>query len=130
LVINILSNYKILIYHTMKLISFLLILSLTACNEHVESSKMPIVISKEDSIKNTLIGRWGGLGESNPVWEIRKDSIYYFQHSRAYFYKILNHDLIIDFRETQAKFLNINVIKDTLFFSDEQGYLTKAYRFK
>jgi len=127
-VFHILFNYKYLFI--LKYISFLLILSFAACNENTESSQKPIVTSQEDSIKNTLTGRWGGLGESSPVWEIRNDSIYFFEHLRAYPYKMVNHDLIINQLTHEVKLGNIYVIKDTLFFLDERGVLIKGYRFK
>lgn len=76
------------------------------------------------------MGQWGGLKEDSPIWEIRRDSIYYFQHSKAYPYKIVNRDLIINFPESRAILKNISVISDTLFFSGEEGLQIRAYRFK
>lgn len=82
----------------------------------------------EDSLKATLIGQWGDL--DNPAWDIRIDSIYYFEESTAYPYKIVNNDLIIDYSKSFTVLRNIYVTKDTLFFLDDQGILTKGYRFK
>ncbi len=77
-----------------------------------------------------FIGRWGGLGEKIPVWEINKDSIFYFERSTYYHYKLNNNNMEIDFPEGKGTLKNIRVIKDTLFFLDEGGEIVYAYRFK
>ncbi len=77
-----------------------------------------------------ILGKWGGLGEASPVWDIRKDSIYYFQHSKAYAYKVINKNIIIQFENSSAVLKNIKVNNDTLFFTDDAGIFVKGYRFK
>lgn len=81
-------------------------------------------------IENNLIGKWGGLDEKTPVWDIRKDSIYYFQHLKVYSYEIINKNMIINFGNSSTVLKNIHVKKDTLFFVDDAGLLIKGYRFK
>ena len=72
----------------------------------------------------------GGSSDSFPVWEIRKDSIYYFEHSRAYPYKIVGHNIIISLPENQVKLENIHIIKDTFFFTLHLGVEVQTIRFK
>ncbi len=112
----------------MKFIYLILILFLVSCNENIKTQPK---ISFEDSITATLIGKWGGQGEKDPVWEIRKDSVYYFEHLRAYPYELKNHDLIINLsNNNQVKLENTHVIVDTLFFISHLGLTTRAVRFK
>jgi hypothetical protein len=83
-----------------------------------------------DSLKKNLIGKWGGLHESMPVWNIKMDSIYYYDRAKNYSYKIINNDLIINIPGSKGVLKNIFVIKDTIFFLDEQGNQVRGYRFK
>lgn len=83
-----------------------------------------------DSLKNSLLGKWGGLGENEPVWEIKKDSIYYYEEGKSYYYFILRGDFIIKRLNSSVALKNIHVYKDTLFFLDDQGLTIKGYRFK
>ncbi len=103
-----------------------------SCND-VEDRHNPInkkVTESQNETESKIIGKWGGLGEESPVWDIRKDSIYYFQHSKAYAYKILNKNMHINFGNTSTILKNINVKSDTLFFIDDVGLLIKGYRFR
>ncbi|MDN3655545.1 hypothetical protein QWZ08_07905 [Ferruginibacter paludis] len=115
----------------MKLVYLISILFFSSC---IENGKQNQKISFEDSVNNTLIGKWGGASDSRPVWEIRKDSIYYFEHSKAYSYKIVGDDMIINLPENQAKFENIHVIRnpirDTLLFFKQPGLTVQAVRYK
>lgn len=105
---------------------FSVILLFSSCTEQIKPTRK---ISVEDSLISTLIGRWGGSGDSLPVWEIRRDSIYYFQHSRAYSYRIVDRDMIISLLENQGKLGRIHVRKDTLFFLLHPGVEAHAIRF-
>ena len=111
----------------MKPIYSILILFLASCDEHIKPIQK---ISFEDSLINTLIGKWEGSSGTLPAWEIRKDSIYFFEHSKSYAYKIVNKDMIIDFPDYKVKFENIQVIKDTLLFIKRPGWTVQAIRFK
>lgn len=106
-------------------------LLLMSCNLNQNSTQEePSKFSCIDSLKVNLLGQWGGLKEDSPVWDIRKDSIYYFERSAAYPYRILDHNMIIDLPGSKGILKNISVVKDTMYFLDEQGGLIKGYRFK
>ena len=83
----------------------------------------------DDSLKIKLIGIWGGLGEESPVWDIRHDSIYYYERSTAYPYEILNGNFIIYQPVSKLILRNISVIIDTMYFLDELNNPITGYRF-
>lgn len=91
-------------------------------------------ISRIDSLKNSLIGKWGGLDESKPVLRITHDSIYYYNQNKSYPYEIAGNDLVINNGLSKPHLRNISVIKDTLFFEtrvsiEEEIYgIVKAFR--
>ncbi|HEY8688533.1 MAG TPA: hypothetical protein VIM07_04800 [Chitinophagaceae bacterium] len=109
----------------MKIIFLLITILLVSCSEQTQSTNK---LTHEDSLKNDLIGQWGGLGEDSPVWDFKKDSIYYYNRSASYPYRIINQDLIIYLPESKGILKNIRVVKDTLFFIDDQGLPVKGYR--
>lgn len=106
------------------------VLFFNSCNQKTYNSSVYHYVN--DSLKNSLIGNWGGLNESIPVWNIKMDPIYYYERSKAYSYKIINNDLIINLPTSQGILKNIYVIiiKDTIFFLDAQGNQIKGYRIK
>jgi hypothetical protein len=109
---------------------FLSTLIFIACNQHDTKNTEAKNLTADDSLKIKLIGKWGGRGEKVPVWEIRPDSIYYYAHSKAYSYKILNGDFIIDLPESKAIFEDMSVVNDTMFFIDAQAHTPiRGYRF-
>lgn len=115
----------------MKLISVILFLlfvccNIQSCNTNNAGKNKPLLV---DSLKAKLIGNWGGLGEDSPVWEIKHDSIYYYQEQKTYPYQIVGSDLIIERLDTKGILKNISVLKDTLMFYDEQGLQITGYRF-
>jgi hypothetical protein len=115
----------------MKYVIIIISLIFISCNDNPSYKTSPAKNNfKEDTLKPKLIGLWGGLGEDVPVWEIKSDSIYYFEQSAAYPYKIIDNDLIIDYPQSLTVLKDIYVINDTLFFLDEQGVVTRGYRFK
>lgn len=115
----------------MKILFFLLAALVLSCKESTNSrSNLNKNPTQADTLETELIGKWGGLGEDSPVWEISKDSIYYFERAAAYPYKLIDNDFVIYLPESKGKLRNIRVIKDTLFFLDEQGLTVKGYRFK
>lgn len=113
----------------MKLICILCILFLASCNGE-PSNNLTKQVTNVDSLKNTLVGLWGGLGENSPVWEIKIDSIYYYSENKSYPYKILDKDMVIERQESKGVLRNISVAEDTLTFYDEQGLEVNGYRFK
>jgi hypothetical protein len=103
---------------------------LIGCNTQQPVESKAKTSSKLDSLKNALLGRWGGLGEESPVWEITMDSIYYFQELKSYRYEILNNNFIIYRQESKGILKNISVIKDTMTFYHEDGLKVTGYRFR
>ena len=104
----------------------------SACNDNYENANQESKknYQTQNVIQNSIIGKWGGLGEATPVWDIRKDSIYYFQHFRAYAYEIINNNMIINFGKSSTELKDIHIKNDTLYFIDDLGLLMKGYRFK
>jgi hypothetical protein len=99
------------------------------------SRKIP-KISRVDSIKNSLLGKWGGPGEDSPVTKITYDSIHNFQEKKSYAYTIIGNDLVFDNGQSKSYMKNISVTKDTLSFEvrvslEKEIYMTvRAIRFK
>ena len=85
-------------------------------------------VIEHKSLQKNLIGLWGGLEESEPVWEIKTDSIYYFGEQQSYGYKLYGDSLVVNYKEGQFYLKNISVIEDTLIFFDDLGMKTFAYR--
>jgi hypothetical protein len=109
---------------------FFIALIIIACNQNEIKNTTVKKLTADDSLKIELIGKWGGMGEDTPIWDIRPDSIYYYDRSTAYSYKILNSDFIIDLPESKGVLKHVSVIKDTMFFLDEQANTPiKGYRF-
>lgn len=109
----------------------LLLFIFFACNQPSEkripsSTKLDIA----DSLKIKLLGKWGGIGESIPVWEIKQDSIYYYDRSITYPYSIIDGNIIVDFYSSRGILKNILVINDTIFFENELGVPIRGYRFR
>ncbi len=103
----------------MKTICFLSLVFFISCNEQSSlKTEVSNKLSHEDSLKFSLIGKWGDF--ENPMWDFKIDSIYYFEPSITYPYKIIDNDLVIYFPESQGVLRNIRVIKDTLLWLDDQ----------
>ena len=113
-------------YQTM--LFFLIIFVLYSCRDVNNSKKKYNNVLVDTSL--FLMGKWGGAGENSPVWDIQKDSIYYYQRQKAYPYKYVNGDLIIDLGESKGVLHKVRVVLDTLFFYDEQGNPIRGYRFR
>jgi hypothetical protein len=114
----------------MKIIYILIFLLFISCNTQNSNDKTTKKIIEVDSLKSKLLGHWGGLGEDNPVWEIKIDSIYYYQEKKTSPYQIVDMDMIIERPESKGILRNISVVEDTMTFYDEQGLTIKGYRFK
>ncbi|HKO79597.1 MAG TPA: hypothetical protein VJU78_04340 [Chitinophagaceae bacterium] len=122
-------KYQLSRNYTLKGIYFLVTLMFVACDQPDSKNTPSKTMTADDSLKINLIGKWGGLGESIPVWNIMPDSIYYYGRSAAYPYQILNGDFIIYLPESKGVLKHITVIKDTMSFLDEQNNTIKGYRF-
>ena len=119
----------------MKSATFICLLLISACQNETNKSQIKTNFLK-DSLRNSLIGKWGGQNESGPVLRITFDSIYYYQENKSYTYNIVGSDLIIERGEFQPKLKDITVKLDTLFFyqneslGDEVYSEVRAYRYK
>ncbi|MEP7228787.1 MAG: hypothetical protein ABI691_00965 [Ginsengibacter sp.] len=114
----------------MKAIFILIFIVVVGCNTKKSNNTHANKLTQVHSLKDNLIGKWGGLGEDSPVWKIELDSIYYYQEKKKYPYQILGRDLIIERAQSKGVLSNISVIKDTMIFSDEQGLIVRGFRFK
>ena len=114
----------------MKFFYILTLLYFGSCDTQKTHSRTEDKLNKADSLKSRLLGKWGGLGEDSPVWEIKLDSIYYYQENKSYPYQIMENDLVIERGGSSGILSDISVVEDTLNFYDEQGLSIKAYRFK
>lgn len=113
----------------MKIVCISFFIFFVGCN-NADTNEKTKHHTNVDTIKNKLLGQWGGLGEDSAVWEISFDSIYYLQEKKSYPYKIVGNDLVVERNESKGFLRNISVIEDTMTFNDEQGLATKGYRFK
>jgi hypothetical protein len=114
----------------MKLIWVIAFLFYVSCNTQNSNDATTKKVMKVDSLKTKLLEHWGGLGEDSPVWEIKNDSIYYYQEKKTYPYQIIGKDLVVERPESKGVLRNISVVSDTMIFYDEQGLPIKGYRFK
>ena len=111
----------------------ILLLIIVSCQNKESTSNR---ISRQDSFKSSLIGKWGGLNEDKPIWKITHDSIYYYEQNQSYLYSIVGNDLVIYLGKNHPSLKNISVNQDTLFFylkanvEKDVYILTKAYRYK
>ncbi|MGI8634259.1 MAG: hypothetical protein ACR2KZ_02535 [Segetibacter sp.] len=109
------------------------LLVIMGCKDKTQAN---IEISKTDSFKNSLIGKWGGSEENGCVWEITRDSLYYYDQNKSYPYAIVGNDLVINMGESKPRLKDVSVKRDTLFFytkvsMEKEIYgLTKAFRCK
>ena len=108
--------------HFLRSVSFLLLIyGCQSGNSNVN------IISRTDSFRNSLIGKWGALGEGGPVLRITHDSIHYYSENRSYPYEIIGNDLVFDNGQSKPNFKNISVIKDTLFFDMRASVEREVY---
>lgn len=112
------------------------IICLVICVSCKNKKPQIIKVSKIDSIRSSLVGKWGGRDGRKPVWKITQDSIYYYSQDKSYPYTILENDFVIDMGESKFRMKDISVKDDTLFFylsvsmrNDIYGF-TKAFRCK
>jgi hypothetical protein len=112
----------------MKVLPIIVIIFFIGCNTRQGESQFHIKTAP-DSLNQSLIGKWGGLNETTPVWNIKLDSIYYYSEHKSYPYKISKGDLFIYRDSTVGILRNISVTKDTMQFQDPPGVRINAYRF-
>ena len=104
---------------------FISLLFFIACNQHDTKTTPVKKMTADDSLRIKLLGRWGNReAKDRPVWDISPDSIYYYERKTAYHYKIENGDFIIDYSESKFALRHVSVIKDTMFFFDDEANMS------
>ncbi len=109
----------------LKTILLLVLIFALSCNNSQTTND-----TKFDGLQTKIIGLWGGLGEDSPVWQIKKDSIYYFEEKKSYACRLDDGSLSINYNGRTFFLKDISVIEDTLIFYDEHNIKTFAYRFR
>lgn len=113
----------------MKFKVIILIILISSCQTNLKERKNLLQkITPEDSLKLTIIGKWGGL-EGEPVWKIEKDSMYYYGEKKSYPYTIKSNDMIVSYKEGPFILKSIHTLKDTLMFTTDYGGVIRAFRF-
>jgi len=112
----------------MKGVAILILIFCISCNNKQIHNQ---IVS--DSVQSELLGKWGAPNEA-PFWNITNDSICYLDTSSEYrgwhSYKIINNDFVIYLPDHTGVLRNIHVIKDTMFFFEDDNYgaVVKGYR--
>lgn len=102
---------------------------IVACNNNTDKRGKEISITTNDSLISTILGKWGEVG--NPVWKIDKDSIYYFNENKSYYYLVHDGDMIVLYKSGPYSLNKIHSLNDTLFFKiNDVGGFIKAFRVK
>jgi hypothetical protein len=112
----------------MKFLPILFFIFLAGC-----STQRQKIDPRTYSIKNRIIGKWGGLGEDSPVLRIDKDSVFYFGILKSYPYQWVDRSLVIDCsidfgRKSILGSISIN--NDTMYYLLDNKLWDKIYRFK
>ena len=112
---------KILVIHFMIFV---------ACNSFNNEKKADDEIT-ENELKEKLIGKWSGLGQKNPVWEITKDTFYYRVSSKAFSYEVIGNDVFVNRPDYPVILNDVRILNDTLIFYDSASSMEiKGYRIK
>lgn len=110
--------------------SSLIALILFASCQNNRADKEINLVTTKDSLVSAIVGKWGG-DTGQPVWEIKKDSIHYYNENKSYYYLIHDKDIIVLYKEGPYMLHNIHTVNDTLFFDiNNEGMVTKAFRKK
>jgi hypothetical protein len=104
-------------------LSLLLCIILTCCN----SSDIP-KHTNPNSLQKNIIGKWGGAEGESAIWEIKSDSIYYFEEQKSYACRLSGDSLMVDYKEGTFYLRDITVVNDTMVFYDESGLKISGYR--
>lgn len=99
-----------------------------SCNQRKNNSTTNLSNPK-DSLVMTLLGKWGGR-TGKPVFEIKKDSIHYFNEQKSYYYMIHGDDMIVLYKEVPYLLKDIHIIEDTIFFTTKGAGITRGFRYK
>jgi hypothetical protein len=125
-----------------RLLSFLFLFFLSCNNDNIinntgELIKADTVIQLLDTVKtkisiknsdNLIFGVWRSLNDEDPIFEIKRDSIYYIDQFASYKYSIIDDSITIFYSDYNFK-SHIKLIQDTLIFKNAEQ--TDTYiRFK
>ena len=101
-----------------------------SCKQNTnDSNKTGIQVDSKDSLISTIAGKWGDRN-GNPGWLITKDSLYYFNEKKSYYYLIHDKDMIVLYKEGPFMMGNVHVLRDTLFFTIPNGGTIKAFKIR
>ena len=89
-----------------------------ACNNYSKERKAENEVA-ENELKEKLIGKWSGLGQNIPVWEITKDTFYYRVSSKAFSYEVIENDVYVNRPDYPAILNDVRILNDTLIFYDK-----------
>ncbi|MFN8291659.1 MAG: hypothetical protein U0U70_15485 [Chitinophagaceae bacterium] len=112
--------------------SILIIFFLTNCtNGKVKTTQDGLTFY--DSLKKNIIGKWGGE-KGGPVFEIRQDSIYYFDKDSSFLYKLNGDTFLVHLpnQDSIVVFGKLRVVGDTLQIIDfnMNNFITYGFRYR
>jgi hypothetical protein len=110
--------------HPRILLIFIIVLIITSCNDKQSEQKR-----KQLNLQAAFMGQWIDSLTGHATFEVRKDSIYYFDYYRAYPYIIKDDSLTIYFPDKSTKG-ELIIDKDTATFVEREFGNTKMVRFK
>lgn len=112
-----------------KLRCLIIILGFVGCKNTPSNSILTAADHDKDVLKTSLLGKWGGLGESNPVWKFSSDSLYYYEDEKNYAYNLTGDSITVFYKAGIFVLKDVHIQTDTLYFNQGTGTV-KAYRFK
>lgn len=87
--------------------------------------------TSNNTTKNKILGKWGYEYDKGVFsWVFTKDSIFYIQLNKQYFYVQHDNDIIVLTEENPTIMKDIAVKSDTLSFTAEDNVLIKAHKIK
>ncbi len=86
------------------------------------------MIYKNQYLVENVVGKWGALNGSDPLFTFSSDSFFVNDISKGYHYQIINKSIIIDYPNVFRVLRNVKVNEDTLSFIDDYGVVVKGYR--
>jgi len=122
----------------MKYLIFALIFC-ASCMNTGNTNKNTIIEEKSDSIKkqtkltidkNEIQGTWADYETKREVYQIKGDTIYYFDHPDRLKYKITNDTFIIFYEDTLEKYKILELDKDSFINKSRLNYINHFYKTK
>ena len=96
-------------------------------DDKTKNHEKTVLNDTHDSLRTTIMGSWGDR-EGNLGWKITKDSMYYYNEKKSYYYFIHDKDMRVLYKDGPFMLGSINVLKDTLFFTPNNSGIIKAFR--